>query len=218
MELAPGAQSQARPPAGVPALGLSQVFGRPHQEGKPPCLHSAGHVLDAASPGVAGSAAATAAATAASDAASDAASGSLYRTPSGRPAWHPSRVLVRFKATAAAATAAAAQARSPLPGLRLKRLAGEHHAVPVPSQLSGGGAAGVASAAAAGGGASSIPPDAVFVFEVTNGTVAEAVKRLRANPRECAACRGGGSTAARRRTSAACAAPSLLSEVAANAQ
>lgn len=140
----------------------------------------AGHVLGAASPGVVQSDSAAPAASVASEAGSR----SLYRTPPGRPAWHPSRVLVRFKATASAASAAAVQARSPLPGLRLTRLAGEHHTVPVPSQPSSSGTIGVASVAASTGGSSSMPPDAIFVYEVTNGTVLDAVKRLRSNPRE----------------------------------
>ncbi|KAL4435650.1 hypothetical protein ABPG77_002613 [Micractinium sp. CCAP 211/92] len=138
----------------------------------------AGHVLGAVSPGVVQSDAAGPAAYVASEASSR----SLYRTPPGRPAWHPSRVLVRFKVTASAASAAAVQARSPLPGLRLTRLAGEHHTVQVPSQPSSSGTAGVASVAASTGGSSSMPPDAIFVYEVTNGTVLDAVKRLRSNP------------------------------------
>lgn len=141
----------------------------------------AGQLLDAASPGLVGTAAAT---SAASEAA--ASSSSLRRSPPGRAAWHPSRVLVRFKATASAARTAAAQQRSPLPGLRLSRLAGDHHKVPVPSQPDSTGIAGVASAAAGGSsGSGSLPSDAIFVYEVTNGTVADAVARLRSNHREC---------------------------------
>lgn len=140
----------------------------------------AGQLLDAASPGLVGTAAAT---SAASEAA--ASSSSLRRSPPGRAEWHPSRVLVRFKATTSAARTAAAQQRSPLPGLRLSRLAGEYHKVPVPSQPDSTGTAGAASAAAGGSsGSGSLPSDAIFVYEVTNGTVADAVARLRSNPRE----------------------------------
>ncbi|PSC76214.1 translation factor GUF1 mitochondrial isoform X1 isoform B [Micractinium conductrix] len=131
-----------------------------------------------------GAVAAAAAASAGSGDAAAAAVGkaSLRRVPRGAPRWAPDRVLVRFKqGDAAAAAAAAAQARNPLPGLVLQRLAGEHHSLPVAPGTSG--STGGAATAAAARPATQLSADGVFVFSVTDSSsVPKKLAQLRANP------------------------------------
>ena len=89
-------------------------------------------------------------------------------------------MLVRFKATPAAATVASVQAEAPLPGLQLQRLVGDHHAVSVPVP-----AAGRASVASAGS-SHRLPSDAIMLFSITDGTSVQAkVAELLAHPGAC---------------------------------
>lgn len=86
------------------------------------------------------------------------------------PRYAKNRVLVTFKQTPTAAGVAAAQARSPLPGVRLARLVGKHHKLRVPRA----GAAAGASAATL----SSVPADATMLMEITGVLHACAVELL----------------------------------------
>lgn len=114
----------------------------------------------------------------------------------GRPQAAPGRVLVRFKQTPAGARLSAAQAQRPLPGLLLRRLVGKRHTTRVPGRP----AAGSVAAAASSTGSTSLPPDAVMLFSITDGSsVEEKVAQLRENP--------GGGLVPRRPPSAASAQP-----------
>ena len=113
-----------------------------------------------------------AAATAPTAAAATSSRAPVNRPPKDAPKYAPNTVLVRFKATPAAAAVAAGQARAPVvPGLQLVALPGEHQAVKVPS--------GPTAAAAA----PAVPPTAIMKFRITDGASVEAkVAQLRANP------------------------------------
>ncbi|PSC71786.1 peptidase S8 [Micractinium conductrix] len=90
------------------------------------------------------------------------------------PRYAKNRVLVTFKQTPTAAGVAAAQARSPLPGVRLARLVGKHHKLRVPRA----GAAAGASAATL----SSVPADATMLMEITDGkSVSDKIRQLKAH-------------------------------------
>ena len=188
------------PPARAAASAISSLScraaARKHSEEPTTAIGPAGWLYNV------GAVAAAAAASAGSGDAAAAAVGkaSLRRVPRGAPRWAPDRVLVRFKqGDAAAAAAAAAQARNPLPGLVLQRLAGEHHSLPVAPGTSG--STGGAATAAAARPATQLSADGVFVFSVTDSSsVPKKLAQLRANPRASAAlpsrCRvGAGETA-----------------------
>lgn len=93
----------------------------------------------------------------------------------------PGQVLVRFKPTPSAARTAAAQARSAvLPGLRLHRLVGRHHALLLPHQLvEAGGAASRRKLAQAEQDVPDLPSGALMLYDITDGsTVRDMVARL----------------------------------------
>ena len=94
---------------------------------------------------------------------------------------HPTRVLVQFKAAAAAT--ARAQAAQPLKGLQLKRLLGKHQGVDVRA----------ASAATAGRGPpQALPADGVYLFEITDALpVKDKIKELLATSGKCWGQEGG---------------------------
>ena len=103
----------------------------------------------------------------------------------GRPQAAPNRVLVRFKQTPAAARVSMAQAERPLPGLQLRRLVGKQHTTRVPGAAGGAAAHSTSSTSSTSSSTSStsLPPDAVMLFSITDGTsVEEKVAQLRANP------------------------------------
>jgi hypothetical protein len=101
----------------------------------------------------------------------------------GRPQAAPNRVLVRFKQTPAAARVSMAQAERPLPGLQLRRLVGKRHTTRVPGAAGGGAAAARTSSSSSSSSSTSLPPDAVMLFSITDGSsVEEKVAQLRANP------------------------------------
>lgn len=93
------------------------------------------------------------------------------------------RILVQFKATPTGAAVATAQAVQPaVPGLQLQRLVGEHQNVAVPQPSAAGGGP---MAAAASVSSTALPPGAVMLYSITDGSsVAQKVAELRANPGE----------------------------------
>ena len=133
----------------------------------------------ACSPAVCSPAATTATAASATDALPPPDDGWPVNHWQGRSQAAPGRVLVRFKQTPAGARLSAAQAQRPLPGLQLRRLVGKRHTTRVPGRP----ASGSVAAAASSTGSTSLPPDAVMLFSITDGSsVEEKVAQLRANP------------------------------------
>ncbi|KAL4421171.1 hypothetical protein ABPG77_003354 [Micractinium sp. CCAP 211/92] len=105
--------------------------------------------------------------------------------PAGSPGYKPGVVLVQFKPAPAAQAMAAAQLSSPLQGVSLQRLVGQLHTLSIVRPTPG-----VASTAAAGGSVdgtagssagprlvsvdgvsySSVPPEALMLMAITDGT------------------------------------------------
>lgn len=112
----------------------------------------------------------------------------------GDPEFAPGMVLVRFKQTPRAAGAAAVQASQPLPGLELKRLVGRHQGVRVGADFRH--ASGRGSLQRTLKEIEALPPDALMLFSITDGSsVPTKVAQLKAHAGRHAAARRSPATA-----------------------